>query len=133
MHLPPLLPAHKLDTDAASKLVALGFPAVEPVLPALLEWLQDMNWPVARVVQPFLAGIGAPLAPPIRTVFASGDSLWKYWVIQGVVGECPALARALAPELERLAYEPTPEDREEGVQELAAQVLRKVRSHNPGA
>ncbi|MER8435665.1 DUF5071 domain-containing protein [Mesorhizobium sp. M1312] len=55
-----LLPENKHDTAKAAALVALGFPQVEP---QIMEWLQDMNWPVARVLAPLV-----PLAPHIRTI-----------------------------------------------------------------
>ena len=41
-----LIPRNKHDLRRARVLVALGYPAVAPVLPELLEWLQDLNWPV---------------------------------------------------------------------------------------
>jgi hypothetical protein len=131
--LTALLPIDKMDTEAASKVVAIGFPGVEPVLPKLLEWLQDMNWPVAQVLQPFLASVGAPLAVHIRAVLATDDDVWKYWVVQGVVGESMQLMHALKPELERLAHSPTDGEAEEGVSELSAQIIKKVRGANGDA
>jgi hypothetical protein len=131
--LTSLLPIDKMDTEAASKVVALGFPVVEPVLPQLLEWLQDMNWPVAQVFQPFLASIGAPLASHIRAVLATDDDVWKYWVVQGVVGNSAELVHALRPELERLARSPTDGEAEEGVSELSEQIIKKVRGANVDA
>jgi hypothetical protein len=131
--LTALLPIDKADTEAASKVVATGFPSVAPVLPKLLEWLQDMNWPVAQILQPFLASIGAPLAPHIRAVLATDDDVWKYWVVQGVVGKSAALVHALQPELERLAHSPTGGEVEEGVSELSAQIIKKVQGANADA
>ena len=64
--LAALVPVTKFETEKAAALVQLGFPAVEPVIPQILELLQDPNWPVASVFKPFLAGIGHPLAPYIR-------------------------------------------------------------------
>ena len=131
--LTSLLPIDKMDTEAASKVVALGFPGVEPVLPQLLEWLQDMNWPVAQVFQPFLASIGAPLAPHIRAVLATDDDVWKYWLIQGVVVNSAELAHALKPELERLAHSPTDGETAEGVSEVSAQIINETRGTNADA
>ena len=128
-----LLPIDKTDTAAVSKIVAVGFPGVAPVLPKLLEWLQDMNWPVAQILQPFLASIGAPLAPHIRAVLTADDDVWKYWVVQGVVGKSAALVHALKPELERLAHSPTDGEAEEGVSKLSAQIIKEVRGGNADA
>jgi hypothetical protein len=131
--LTALLPIDKTDTEAASKVVAIGLPGVEPVLPKLLEWLQDMNWPVAQILQPFLASIGAPLVPHIRAVLATDDDVWKYWVVQGVVGKSAELVHALKPELERLAHSPTDGETEEGVSELSAQIIKNIRGANADA
>ncbi len=38
-----LLPRDKHDVAAVERLAALGYPTVEPVLPELLEWIQDIN------------------------------------------------------------------------------------------
>jgi hypothetical protein len=49
-----LLPRNTHDHQAASAVIALGYPAVAPILPDLLEWLQDYNWPVSRPIAEFL-------------------------------------------------------------------------------
>ena len=68
-----LLPVDKHDLPKAEAIVALGYPAVDALLPALLAWMQDINWPVTKVLTPFLAGIGEPLAPHLRAIFNSAD------------------------------------------------------------
>src|SRR5262249_44528772 len=55
-----LLPTGKHDVASARALVALGYPAVAPVLPQLLEWVQDINWPVAAVLAPFSRALARP-------------------------------------------------------------------------
>jgi hypothetical protein len=97
-----LLPENKHDTAKAAALVALGFPQVEPVLPQILEWLQDMNWPVARVLEPLVADIGLTLAPHIRTILETGDDIWKYHSLQAI-RQSSELIEVLRPELERLS------------------------------
>jgi hypothetical protein len=52
------LPRDKHDTDSAAALVSLGWEAVLPVVPEIMEWVQDSNWPVARVFSPFLVEAG---------------------------------------------------------------------------
>ena len=118
-----LLPTDKTQTAKAEALVLLGFPMIEPILPKILEWMKDMNWPVAQVFQPLLAGIGIKLAQLIRDVFETEDDVWKYWVVTAVVRESPALASELRPELSRMAKNPTAGEQAEGVSELAREVL----------
>lgn len=121
--LSELVPRHKLDLERAQAAVAAGYPAVAPVLPALLEWVQDMNWPVARVLAPLLASIGVPMEAHIREVLGGPDCIWKYWVLQEVVAQSADLRRALRPELVRLASAATNSEKEEELDALAQSLL----------
>ena len=123
-----LVPVDKLDTVRAEQLVALGYPAVAEVLPSLLEWVQDLNWPVARILQPFLATIGAPLAPYIRDVLKTTDETWKWSVLQGVVGQSHELVESLRSDLRRLAESPTPSEVQEELQALSQELLAGLRT-----
>jgi hypothetical protein len=118
-----LIPAHKHDLDRAHAAVKAGYPAVEPILAELVVWLQDYNWPVAKVLEPFLASIGKPLVPHIRHVLRTDDYTWKYWVL-GLLPSLPeADAAEFRPELERLCHAPSPDERAEELDEGARDVL----------
>ena len=54
------LPKHGGDTYSARKLVALGYPALAPVLPQLFRWLETSGSAVELVLRPFFAELGAP-------------------------------------------------------------------------
>ena len=88
--LSELMPGSKSETDKAAKLVAVGYPGVEPVLAEMLEWVEDATWPVAQVFLPFLARIGAPLVPHVRYVLQSQDEQWKKVVLDNIVSESGA-------------------------------------------
>lgn len=117
------LPRDKYDTASAEKLVSLGWEKVLPVMPDILEWLQDINWPVAAVFRPFLIDVGAPLAPFIKAVLATDDNVWKYGILVSVVGQSPELAAELRSDLERLRSTPSAGEKLEGVSELAQEIL----------
>jgi len=125
-NLTELLPASKFETEKAARVVSLGYPGVEPVIPQILEWLQDLNWPVARVFQPFAASIGAPLAPHVRLILKTDDGCWKHSVLSGVVAESFELAACLRTELERLASSPTPIESQEKVNVVASEILSRM-------
>jgi len=128
-----LLPQHKRDYEGAHAIVALGYPAVAPVLPELLEWLQDGNWPISHSIARLLAAIGEPIVPHVRRVFASADGSWKYWCIVRLVRWLPPeVAETLRPDLQRLAYHPTADDRSEEVDEQAREALAWLNAE-PGA
>jgi len=119
-----LIPAHKADFERAQAAVKAGYPEVEPILGELVEWLQDYNWPVAHILAPFLASLGAPLAPHISRVFQTDDCVWKYWVIILLVRSLPEDAAAgFRPELERLYHTPQPNEKEEDLDQQARKIL----------
>jgi hypothetical protein len=118
-----LLPQDKMDTERAEALVALGYPAVIPVLPELMEWLQDTNWPVAQVVAPFLATIGLPLVPYIRQVFATDDEDWKMRVMRRLVETSPAIFDVVQENIREMAHTLPKNKDEEALRETAQEVL----------
>lgn len=88
------LPRDKSDVDAVPKLVALGYPAVEPILLDLLKWIRQCEWPVSQPIADFLAQIGTPLTPYLEHVFRSHDESWAARVITGILECWPATAIA---------------------------------------
>lgn len=118
-----VLPRDKDDFARVDMLVALGYPTVGPVLPHLLTWLQDINWPIAGRLGSFLASIGAPVVPLVRQVLRGDDDIWKHWVIRAVVMDlAPVVAGELRADLERL----TAVESEEDVHLDAAEVLARL-------
>ncbi|WP_442952822.1 DUF5071 domain-containing protein [Paenibacillus sp. Soil522] len=55
------------------------------VIPQLLEWLQDMNWPIAKDIEDVLADFGDHLIPHIRAVLNSYDGVWKFSLLYGLI------------------------------------------------
>src|SRR5215469_1934 len=123
-----IVPVRPGDTAAARRAVALGWPGVQPVVSELLEWIQDYNWPVARILAPFLASIGRPLAPYLRPIFEGDDEIWKYWVIDAVLANAPdELVQEFTPLLVRIAGHPTPGERANELDQVAAAALGRGR------
>lgn len=122
-----MLPQDKSDLQRARAIVTLGFPAIAPIVPSVLEWIQDINWPVAHIFAPFLASIGSELAPYVRTVLETDDGVWKCHVIQAVVAPSLELARALQPDLERIVRNPSQSEQNEEVDLVALEALERLR------
>ena len=119
-----LLPRDKCDSKAAAAVIALGYPAVGPVLRDLLKWLQDCNWPVSRPIGDFLATLPEPMAPLIWEVLRGDDYIWKYWCIVRLLSVMPTtIAGQFRAELRRLAEHPTPVERGEPLDEVAREAL----------
>lgn len=118
------LPRHKTDSAPIERLEAdrLG-DQITTLVPYLLVWLQDGNWPVSSSAARFLLGVGRLLLEPVRAVLSSGDDVWKYWVLERLVAEDHALRQGVGDLLRRMAEAPTIGEREEGVDELARELL----------
>jgi hypothetical protein len=123
------LPASKHDHAAAERIVAAGMPAIEPILPGILKWFQDYNWPVARSLEPVIRGMGKEVVPHVKRILASEDEVWKYWMIVVVIPQLSADARAaLREDVARIAERPTKVEVTEEVAEVAAEYLRDMRT-----
>ena len=118
-----LIPRSKFDLEAANRIVNAGYPAVKPVLSELLEWLQDYNWPVAKVLAPFLAGIGSPLIAHIDHVFSTSDDTWKYWMIVCLISRNDDLFAHYKPKLIQYAENPSDSDKHHELDEVSRDAL----------
>lgn len=122
-----LVPKHKHDLDNLQLLKNLGYPAIRPVLPELMTWIQDMNWPVANAVAPFLVSLGSTLAPYVQEVLDTTDGMWKYWVITSVLDKMPLPeAEAYITMLELFLMRITDDDRESEADVAARELLMKL-------
>ena len=119
----PLIPRDKFDLATASSAALAGWSKIEPVAEQLLTWVQDANWPVAQILAPALAKVGGPLAPYVRRVLAGEDETWKFHLIETVVAQSAELRLAIRPDLERIAFLPTPAELAEGVSAVAREAL----------
>ena len=114
-----MTPSDKFDVKTAQAISASG----NPPEAVLLEWIQDLNWPVAHILAPFLASSGAAIAPGIREVLCANDETWKYSVLIGVVAESAELKVILRSDLERIRDTPTRGEEAEGLPSLAIEIL----------
>ena len=124
MDLNDCIPRDKHDSDAVARAEEVGFPALNPILPELLEWLQDTNWPVATPMTQLLLKAGPEIGPHVVAVFRSDDDIWKYWILVVLARSwSDDLFDVVRPEIERIAISPTPSEDLEGVADEAREVL----------
>ena len=120
-------PQHKTDIEAARALLDAPLDMLAEHYAELLEWLQDMNWPVARPVAAALAQADDRIVPQVRAILRGTDSIWKAWVISELLENTRcSVVQALEVELRDLANRPTPEERTEEVDLAAREVLRRI-------
>ncbi len=122
-----LVPASKDDFAACANLAAATDDQVARFAGELLEWLQDMNWPVARLVQQRLARTGTRLVEQIIEILGGDDEIWKFWIIASLL---PSMSNdvivALYPDLKRIAFSPTDKERIEEVDVEARRLLARA-------
>lgn len=118
------IPKHKLDEESVRRLFGKSYEEVKPIIPNLLEWLQDMNWPVARVVADYLLTISEHLTQEILEILKGDDVMWKYWCI-GVFGfySDKPLDQQIIDEIHRIAYHPTEDEFEHDCHNQALRAL----------
>ena len=118
------IPTDKFDTEAIARARRVGFPTLAPLLPNLLTWLQDMNWPVARPVVELLRLAGPELASPIKSVLHSRDVIW----IGNVIIETSdswhqSVWNAVECDLRRMRDNPTRPETVESIDQIAKLAL----------
>jgi hypothetical protein len=117
-----LIPRDKHDIETALKLKQYSYHELKPIVPNLLEWIQDMNWPVAGPVSDYLQTISSYITPQIIQVLRVNDPQWKYWCLI-VFGKQKPIDPLLLQEIKLLAERITKMEIEEGVLEEAQQIL----------
>lgn len=75
IELESLVPKSKYDDSCIELLKAIDVDEVTPILPNLLIWIQDMNWPVAQKIIEVLPRFHAGLVPVIHEVFIGDDTI----------------------------------------------------------
>lgn len=121
MDIKKLIPKHKHDQEVIAGLKKLSFEQFEPIIPELLEWLQDANWPIARPVADILKPFADRIVPEIIKILKTNDGMWKLWVLG-------YLARSttdplLLNEIERIAKFPSRDEIEDEVNLEAIAIL----------
>ena len=118
-----LIPKDKFDTSGISLLTTIDVDEAEPILGVLLEWIQDINWPVAKELLNVLPRFHSGLIPHIKAVLNSDDDIWKCWVLVMLKNFPPETVSILSTEIKRIADSPTQTEILEGANEYAKELL----------
>ena len=120
MDIKNLIPKDKFDFETVEKLTQYSFKDIEPIVPDLLEWLQDINWPISQPIAEFLIPFSEEIAPEILKILKGKDEIWKYWILttfgKNIKNEL------VLHEINRIAKNPTQDEIDEGVDEIANEI-----------
>lgn len=116
-----LIPKDKHDLETAEQLKNYTYDELKEIIPDLLEWLQDINWPVAKPVSDYLKSIHSEITDELLFVLKSDDGAWKYWVITvfGPVVESVLIQK----EILRIAHFPTKNEKDEEMNLVALEIV----------
>lgn len=122
-----LLPKNKFDNSNMEKIRDIPNNEIEPLLPELLTWLQDANWPIFKDVLELLVNRQKPLIPLIINILKpeQRDDVWKYYIISALL---PLFSdknlEILLPFIKRIAETPTETEKIEEVDQAAINLLK---------
>ncbi len=116
-----LIPKDKFDIETAEKLNEYSIEELRPIIPELLEWMQDGNWPVFYPIRLFFEKHVEEIQTEILDIFQTNDNLWKYWILlnlgKGINDE------RLIAEIKRLASNPTELEKAEELDKISRELI----------
>jgi hypothetical protein len=116
---------HDMELDKTMDLYWYNYTELQPIIPALLTWLQDLNWPVARPISTHLRKMLPEILPDLVPILESEDPVWKYNILQVFFIDNQSNHYLEILELiKKLAYRPSPIEHKEEVDLLAKQILQ---------
>ncbi|MFJ7661116.1 DUF5071 domain-containing protein [Lysinibacillus sp. NPDC097162] len=118
------LPRNKHDIDKVEEIKKLDSNILVSLLPELLVFTQDMNWPVAPGVLEILLTFPKEIVPHVHAVLSSDDDNWKWFILHFLVIELPLESRGkFKGYLIRVAQNPTENELAEELDEIAKEIL----------
>lgn len=98
------------------------------IIPELMEWLQDGNWPISKPVEDILLRLGEDLVPHIKDVLQTQDSTWEYFILVGLIDRLPVSHLSmLRSDLVRILESPTHDEILEELDEVILELLEKMK------
>ncbi|MBO0603552.1 DUF5071 domain-containing protein [Sporosarcina sp. E16_3] len=121
------LPRNKFDFESVNKIRKMEKKNIIPLIPGLLKWIQDMNWPIAPEVAEILLASPKEIVPYIKNVFSTDDNIWKFWCLEYLVKNLsPEYRKLLISDLKRLNSMPTEGEKLEEVDLKAREILNSI-------
>lgn len=122
-----LIPRNKNDFKRVEKLKNLDRNNILPLLPDLLVFTQDMNWPIATDILEILLTFPIEIVPHIQDVLSSDDDNWKWFILHFLISELPVESKVHFKEyLKRVAEKPTKSELAEELPEIANKILKAI-------
>ncbi|OXA70528.1 hypothetical protein B0A67_14960 [Flavobacterium aquidurense] len=121
MDIKTLIPKDKFDYETVDRLKSCSYDQIESIIQELLEWLQDMNWPISQPIAEYLLPFSEKIAPEILKILQGKDEVWKYWML--VTFGKITKDKLVLEEINRIAKNPTQEETDNEVSEIANEII----------
>lgn len=125
--LADLLPRDKTDYERVAKLREIDLTEKTEIIHDLLEWIQDINWPIARDIIDILSSYPIQIRDSVNKILQSSDYEWVdnciYYLIDSLDD---SELNYYKTNLERIAYNPTQFELENEVDRSAQEVLKRI-------
>ncbi len=128
-HIRALIPSGK--SDDVSGLANLTLEEVQLITDELLEWCVDANWPVASEIGEVFTRLGPSIAPSVRHFLTTHQASDNWGILASI--RSPAIWFELRDLLERIANNPSDDERVEELDELASDWLTRLDLWGPVA
>lgn len=125
-----MIPSSKYDLEAVDTLQRASDEEVLKSADALLEWLQDCNWPVFEGIAGKLSLHGFDLYESIENILLGTDSIWKTNIVGHLIPKFSCESQLRYDELlTKLLNNPSNSDFEEGLVDfIEVQLSRNAKS-----
>jgi len=130
-----LLPRNKHDFESVHMLKVLELKTLdkkelEVIIPELLKWLQDINWPISGEITKLLLTVPEESLPYVLEVLNGQDDVWKAWCLRYFVLELSIeFMKGLEGVIRRMVFEPTEGELIEEVHLTALEIWEKLQIH----
>ncbi len=126
LEIAELIPENKYDTSTIDDLMVVDEVKIQSILPQLLEWIADMNWPVAPEMLKVLARFPYSLVPHIRNALAkdADDDILKSWIILCLIPLFPTeVQQIFTLDIQRIVDAPSIGEQQEELDKYGKKLL----------
>lgn len=122
------IPKTMFDLESTDKLKHLFKPLSSEEVTCLLEWMQDMHWPVSHPISNYFYTRVGTIHQELEVVFQGQDNEWKWNLMKFLILGNPNFRanEKLLTIFHRIRDNPTPDEKVEELDELCREYLSSV-------
>jgi hypothetical protein len=121
-----LIPKGKEDSNFINVLKMKSISEIRDLIPQLLEWMQDGNWPQAPLIADYFSPHINEIQEELISILKSNDVMWKYWILQSLILHSEITPdQKILLEVKNVYLNATPHDKEAEVDVIAMEILKK--------